>query len=200
MRQVWYGFALTAAIAGGSGLFVRAQDSPSLGEVARQARLQKQSKETQSKDIHTKDVESNGTTAKPGATAKAPRIITNEELQKHSEPSTPSSGARASEREPADSTAPSGSPKMPAEECKLQILAQKETVKTLQDNIDKLNDSIQFAPGNCVSGCVQWNEQQQKKQLEVERMRGELEAQKKQLQDMQESARQQGYGSSVYDP
>jgi uncharacterized protein HemX len=72
--------------------------------------------------------------------------------------------------------------------------------KSLQSNIDKLNDSIQFAPGNCVAGCVQWNERQKQKQQEVERLRSQLETQKKRLQSMQESARQQGYGGTVYDP
>jgi uncharacterized coiled-coil protein SlyX len=47
---------------------------------------------------------------------------------------------------------------------------------------------------------VQWNERQKQKQQEVERMRSQLETQKKRLQSMQESARQQGYGGTVYDP
>ena len=89
---------------------------------------------------------------------------------------------------------------MPAEQWKSQIRAQKEAVSTLQSNIDKLQDSVQYAPANCVSGCVQWNEHQQQKQQEVDRMRAQLETQKQHLQEMQESARQQGYGSSVYDP
>ena len=67
-------------------------------------------------------------------------------------------------------------------------------------NIEKVNASIQFAPGNCVAGCVQWNEHQKQKQQEVERARAQLETQKKRLGSMQESARKQGYGSAVYDP
>ena len=70
----------------------------------------------------------------------------------------------------------------------------------MQRNIDKVNGSIQFAPGNCVAGCVQWNERQKQKQQEVERARAQQETQKKRLESMQESARKQGYGSSVYNP
>jgi len=38
------------------------------------------------------------------------------------------------------------------------------------------------------------------KQQQVDRMQQELKQQQKQLEDMQETARQQGYGSSVGDP
>jgi len=89
---------------------------------------------------------------------------------------------------------------MSAEQWKAQIRAQKDVVASTQSNIEKVNDSIQFAPGNCVRGCVQWNERQKQKQQEVERARTQLETQKKRLESMQESARKQGYGSSVYNP
>ena len=69
----------------------------------------------------------------------------------------------------------------------------------MQDNIDKLNKSIQFAPGNCVAGCVQWNEHQKEKQQEVERMQNELKEQQKKLDDLQEGARQEDLGSAVTD-
>jgi hypothetical protein len=51
-----------------------------------------------------------------------------------------------------------------------------------------------------VSNCVQWNEEQKRKQDQVETMKGELEQQQKRLEDLQEAARKQGFGSSVYDP
>jgi hypothetical protein len=46
---------------------------------------------------------------------------------------------------------------------------------------------------------VQWNERQKEKQDQVESMKAQLEEQKKQLENMQESARKQGFGSSVYE-
>ncbi|MGA3088106.1 MAG: hypothetical protein ABSD75_05800 [Terriglobales bacterium] len=183
MGQLWRGFVLTAVAVCVSGTLANGQDSPSLGDLARQARQQKQDKAALSK---------------PGQTATPPKVITNEEISGHSEPATAPSAAK--DQGPADPPQSSAGAKVSAEEWKSQIQRQKEVVSALQANIDKLNGSIQFAPGNCVSGCVQWNEHQQQKQQEVEQMRSQLETQKKDLQQMQNSARQQGYGSSVYDP
>jgi len=162
-------------------VFGYGQDAPSLGDVARQARQQKQSKDAQSKTTP----------------AKATKVITNEEI-----PESPEAAADSSKPDdPAPAAAHSaGGTKQPADQWKSQIQAQKSAINSLQSQIDKLNGSIQFAPGNCVAGCVQWNERQQQKQQEVERMRAQLEQQKKRLESMQESARQQGYGSSIYDP
>ena len=189
MRQLWKRLIPLAVVICASVVLARGQDSQSLGDVARQARQQKQNKEAQTK--------SDGKTA-------SPKVITNEEIYSGSEPhsasGTSTSESAAKDNSSADSHASSGGAKVSAEEWKSQIRAQKDAVSAMQANIDKLNDSIQFAPGNCVSGCVQWNEHQIQKQQEVERMRSQLETLKQHLQDMQESARQQGYGSSVYDP
>jgi hypothetical protein len=162
------------------------QDSPSLGDVARQARKQKQ----QSQDPQTAAVQS----------SKPTKVITNEEIPEHSEPDAPPSTQNDVRPENAPSASSSGGAKIPAEQWKSRIEAQKNAVASLQNSIDRLNDSIHFAPGNCVSGCVQWNERQKEKQQEVERGQAQLAEQKKRLDDMQESARRQGYGSSVYDP
>jgi hypothetical protein len=176
---------LIATVTGLSGLVANGQDSQSLGDVARKTRQQKQNKETQDKS---------------GQVPAKSKVITNEEISGHSEPATDASGSGGTVHGTADSHSTSGGAKMPAEQWKSQIRAQKEAVSTLQSNIDKLQDSVQYAPANCVSGCVQWNEHQQQKQQEVDRMRAQLQTQKQHLQEMQESARQQGYGSSVYDP
>jgi hypothetical protein len=187
MPQLFRTLLLMAVVAGLSGLLANGQDSQSLGDVARKARQQKQDKETQDKT---------GPTPAPAT----PKVITNEEISEHSEATSDVSGSGGKDHVAADSHSSSGGAKAPAEQWKSQIRAQKDTVSTLQSNIDKLQDSIQYAPANCVSGCVQWNEHQQQKQQQVERMRAQLEIQKQHLEEMQESARQQGYGSSVYDP
>ena len=135
-----------------------------------------------------------------GKGIKAPKVVTNEDIPEHPEDDAQASMPADQEHESGPSTSAAGGAKIPAEQWKSQIQAQKNAVASLQSNIARLNDSIHFAPGNCVAGCVQWNERQQAKQQEVERARGQLAEQKKRLEDMQESARQQGYGSSVYDP
>jgi Mg2+ and Co2+ transporter CorA len=158
------------------------QDSVSLGDLARQQRQQKeQAKTGQGKDA--KD-------------AKAPKVITNEEIPEHSAPSS-SRPVRGSN---APMPAPAGIDNQTAEMVKSRILDQKNEISSLQKQIDDTNDSIRFAPANCVSGCADWNQHQRDKQDQVQRMQETLEQQKKRLEEMQDAARAQGFGSSVYDP
>jgi hypothetical protein len=167
-----------------------AQDQPSLGDVARQARQEKQ-KNAQNKDAQ----------GKPLPASKTPLVITNESLPDHNADDTPSPAPDNKSRVANDDSSPEAAQgKMSADEWKSRIQAQKSLVDGLQSNIDELSQSIQFAPGNCVAGCVEWNEHQKQKQQEVEQMRSKLQSAKKQLEDMQDSARKQGYGSSVYEP
>jgi hypothetical protein len=219
-----------ALLAAGAFLFTLAvqaqdEDSPSLGDVARQSRAQRQQKDTQAKDSQpasapAKDASANGTPAKDSsgkdaqgkdiqgkdAVAKdapspkpAKRVITNEELYDHISPSMTSvSGSEATSTVTAPPQA--GGNKTSAEEWRSRIQTQKNSIAALKSDIDSLNDSIHYAPGNCVSGCVQWNEHQKEKQDQVESMRSQLAEQERHLEEMQDAARQQGYGSSVYDP
>jgi hypothetical protein len=160
---------------------VGAQDSQSLGDLARQQRQQKE----QSKTV-------------PGKDAKAPKVITNEEIPEHEGPA-PALAADGEESR-ASMPAPAGGPKQPPEHVKSQILTQKHQIASLQRQVDEINESIRFAPANCAANCVGWNERQREKQQQVERMQAQLEEEKKRLEDMQESARKQGFGNSVYDP
>jgi LAS superfamily LD-carboxypeptidase LdcB len=186
MRRICRNFLFCFVAVTLFALLAKGQDEPqSLGDVARKTREQKQ----QSKD--TQD--------KAKSPAKKARVITDEEVAHSVADATPAaSGENGSPTVASAEAAPSG--KLPPDQWKSKILAQKNAVNTLQGNIDKVNESIQFAPGNCVSGCVQWNEHQKQKQADVERMQAELKDQQKRLDDMQEAARQQGYGSSVTDP
>ncbi len=174
---------LVVVLAAVSWLFAgaaKSQDSPSLGDLARQQRQQKE----QSK-------------AAPGKDAKASKVITNEEIHAHA---GVAAAPAAIGDEPSTAAASSNEPKQPAEHWKSQILAQRSQIAALQKQIDEINQSIQFAPANCVANCVEWNQRQQEKQQQVERMQAQLEDQQKRLEGMQDSARKQGYGSSVYDP
>ena len=63
-----------------------------------------------------------------------------------------------------------------------------------------LSDSVRYAGANCVANCAKWNERQQQKQEQVESMKAQLEEQQHRLEEMQEAARRQGFGSAVYDP
>lgn len=178
-RSLWLCPALVVAC----GLLASAQDAPSLGDVARQTRQQKK---------QTQDAQN-----KTGQNAKKAKVITDEDVV-HSAPDE--SAATSSDDHGATEPVAAPSGKASPEEWRSKIQAQKSAVAALQEDIDKLDKSVQFAPGNCVAGCVQWNEHQEEKQQEVKRMREELKTQQKNLEDMQEAARQQGYGSSITDP
>jgi hypothetical protein len=132
------------------------------------------------------------------ADKSAKRVFTNKDLGAAHITSDISSASTADTAATAKAEATDG--KNPPEYWLSEILAQKNAIATLKSNIDQLSASIQYAPGNCVEGCVEWNQRQQEKQQQVDGMKAQLEEMQKQLEDMQENARKQGYGSSVYDP
>jgi hypothetical protein len=147
----------------------------SLGDVAREQR------QKQAKDAHA-----------------TPKVVTNEDLPEREEPvSTTSVSTDEHDTSPAE---PASNDTHAGEQWKAKIAAQKSSVASLQSQIDKLNSSIHFAGPNCVANCVQYNERQIHKQDEVQRMQKQLDEQKRKLEDMQESARKAGLGSSVYEP
>ncbi len=199
-------------------------ESPSLGDAARQARLQKQQKEAQAakdapspdsqnkdapakdapakdapaKDPQSKDATSKDAPAKDAQTPKTSHVITNDEIPSHVG-STVSNGRGLPQN--TNYQQPNyGNGKIPAEQWKSQIQQMKNSISSMQSQINSLTASIQYAGGNCVSGCVEWNEHQKQKQDQVESMKSQLEQMQRRLEDMQDAARQQGYGSSVYDP
>ena len=165
------------------------QDSQSVVEAARQARLQKQQKDAQAQ---------NAANATDPQAAKAPRVITNEEIPEHVESTFPAAHGRA--QEPAYVSSGDGTRRNSAERWKSQIQAQKTAIASLQREISNLRDSIHF-PENCLPNtCAQRNERQVNKQSRVEMLNHQLEQQQKRLEELQESARRQGFGSAVYDP
>jgi hypothetical protein len=147
----------------------------SLGDVAREQR------QKQAKDAHTER-----------------KVLTNEDLPARTE--SESSTSVSTDEHDTTPTAPASNDIHAAEQWKAKIETQRNSIATLQSQIDKLNSSIHFAGPNCVANCVQYNEGQIRKQDEVERMQIQMDQQKKQLEDMQESARKAGLGSSVYEP
>lgn len=145
----------------------------SLGDVARAERLKRQNQNPQT----------------------APKVITNEDLSKHS----------ADEDEPAANAHYDDPPSLPlgskpAEQWKADIADQRNTVSSLQSQIDTLNRTIHFANGGCVYHCVEHNENQLKKQDEVQRLQGQLDQAKTKLDEMQDQAQREGFGNSVYEP
>ncbi|HEV2717189.1 MAG TPA: hypothetical protein VGU64_18125 [Terriglobales bacterium] len=129
-------------------------------------------------------------------TQAAPKVITNDEIPEHvgpTETTAPSSHGAL------DSSPEFGSRKMSADQWKSQIQAQKNAIASLQREIVNLSASIHF-PVACLRNCPQRNERQLQKENRVEVLKAQLDQQQKHLENLQESARKQGFGSSVYDP
>ena len=182
-----------------------AQDPPSpaptlsLGEIARQVKLKKQQREAQLKAKEAANQDAQASEATPAApTTKTARLVTNDDAPEHATVTPVSTHPNSSA--PTDSQPESGDHQAKGENWKSQILNQKNAIAALQQDIKSIGDSIHFAGGNCVANCAQWNERQQQKQQEVDTMKSQLEEQQKALEEMQESARKEGFGSSVYDP
>ena len=195
MRKIFF-LAVMAILCAGAAF--AQDDAPSLGDVARQTRQQKQQKD---KDLTSKAAPDKGSQtaiAKDGSSPKPAHVITNEELPEHSAQTSSSHTADA----PAtpDEPAAAGNRDAAAAQWKSQIQSQKEAIASLQQQIASVSESIHYAGGNCVANCVQWNERQKQKQDEVESMKAQLEQQQKKLEEMQESARKQGFGGQIYDP
>jgi predicted RNase H-like nuclease (RuvC/YqgF family) len=157
-------------------------DSPSLGDLARKQRQKQQ----QSKEA-----------------AKPKKIVTNEDIPEHPDTSSDwpaSSSPSASEGAHDESSPPAGAVLQAGDQLKATILRQKTAVADLKSQIDKVQDSIHFVEANAYRNGVEYNKLQAQKQQEVQRLQSQLEEQKKNLEQMQETARKAGFGSAIWDP
>jgi hypothetical protein len=125
----------------------------------------------------------------------AHQVITNDDI-----PESPEASADPSSKDAQETPSAATEPKKTGDQWKADIEAQRNSVEALQKHIDKLKESIRFAPVTEYNNGYQWNLRQLKKEDQVERMEAQLEEQKKKLEDMQEGARKQGFGNSVYEP
>jgi hypothetical protein len=177
-------------------------DAPALGDVARQARAQKQQKDAPkatAKDAAShlnREGDRSPEPTKDGVQSKSSHVITDDEMPAASAP-------RTQPEKKVDSHEPDTPPEdrdSQAEQWKTQIQQQKTSIADLERQVDDLSKSIQYAPTNCVENCRQWNEQQQRKQSQADSMKAQLEEMRRHLEEMQDGARKQGFGSNVYDP
>jgi len=175
---------------------VISQDSQSLGDAARQARLQRQELQKQEKDRKDKSAAANSNAAQAAKPAK--KVVTNDEIPEHVGSTLTSASTPA---KPIPSYLPPRyePQKAPAEQWQAIFLAQKNAVAYLQHAVERLTESMRY-PEACVTDCAQKYEEQRIKEKQLESMKAQLEQQQKRLEELQESARKQGFGSAVYDP
>jgi len=196
MRRVFVVFAAVTFLC----ICSHAQDDQSLGDLARQVRAQKQQKGSQAKEA---SVSQPGT--KASSQAKTPHVLNSDDGSDSTVPKSAnlnhSDSGKTGSADAKSSDAPDPSQReAEAENWKSQIQEQKSAIAQLQQQIEQLSSSIHYAGANCVSNCEKWNEHQQQKQEQVDTMKSQLQELQHHLEEMQESARKQGFGSSVYEP
>ena len=141
----------------------------SLGDVARQERLKRQSQDPQ----------------------VVSKVITNDDLAPHE----PDDAQKTPSRDPRPSR-----PTKSAAQWKAEILAEESRISSLRAQIQKLNSTVRFSSPTCHYHCVEHNENQLRKEDQVQRMQDQLAEEKQKLNDLQEAARRDGFGNSVYEP
>lgn len=151
----------------------------SLGDVAREQRQKQQS-----------------------STTKSPaKVYTNEDVVNHNASSDDSSQPeRSAEQSEEDAGESSTHASQSSTQWKSEIQRQKNTITSMQKQMDDLNASVHYVEANRYRDGVLYNQRQAQKQQQVERMRDQIEQEKRKLEQMQEGARRDGYGSAIYDP
>jgi hypothetical protein len=188
-------FTLLAAGVCAYALTASAQDAPALGDVARQTRVDKQQQsQTNSAPASTGDKSSDGT-PQPGPQPKTSHVITNEDLPAdHAAPALAPASANHGNLRPAATE-----PKRPAAYWKAQAQQLKNSIAQVQRHIDTLTDSLHAVLTNSTDEPV-WNLREKERQRQITDLQAQLNDLRRRLEDTQEAARRQGYGSSVYDP
>jgi hypothetical protein len=146
-------------------------DEKPLGDVARQQRQQQAKK-----------------------AGKTVRTVTNEDIPEASPDAKEADNHEPEYDEKKVATGMSG------DQVKAIIQVQKSRIGALQAQIDKLSASVHYVEANRYSNGVEHNQNQQRKQQEVDRMQKQLEGERSKLEKIQESARKAGFGSAIYDP
>jgi predicted RNase H-like nuclease (RuvC/YqgF family) len=145
----------------------------SLGDVAREQRLKEQAKTSQT----------------------TPKVITNEDLGESPDGSPKDSTEETKQNDPHPK--PLGS--KTAEQWKAEIATLKAAIANLQSRINKVNSSVRFSQTSHTWNAVKYNEHQEQKLDQVQQMQSQLAEEQKRLEELQESVRREGFGSSVYD-
>ena len=189
-------FTVLAAGICAYALTASAQDAPPLGDVARQTRVDKQQPApSTSAPASATDTASDATTSRAGTQPKTSHVITNEDLpERNAAPAPASAPPNRSNLRPAATEI-----KRPAAYWKAQAQQLKNSIAQVQRHIDTLTASLHAVLTNSTDEPV-WNYREKERQRQITDLQAQLNDLRRRLEDTQEAARRQGYGSSVYDP
>ena len=172
-RQLMLAWVICISITG-----ARAQ---SLGEVARQQQEKKAS--------HSSTVN---------------RVLTNDDLHSgasaESDQPPPSNQKKPAKPKVSDGADTNSGAKISAEEFKQKIQKRKDEISAIEERITELQGTINYVQNNrnIYTNGPEYNDAQKRKQQQVEQLKGILQERQDELKDLQEQARQAGYGSAVY--
>jgi ElaB/YqjD/DUF883 family membrane-anchored ribosome-binding protein len=187
---------LFAASVSACTLMASAQDAPSLGDVARQSRVEKQQPDQNNPTpAPASKSSSDETTQQSSAQPKTSHVITNEDLPEHNAAPAPAPDSNRGTLRPAVVH----EIKRPPEYWKARALQLKNSIAQVQRHIDTLTDSLHAVLTNSTDEPV-WNYREKERQRQINDLQAQLSDLRRRLEDTQEAARRQGYGSSVYDP
>jgi ElaB/YqjD/DUF883 family membrane-anchored ribosome-binding protein len=188
-------FTLLAAGVCAYTLTAFAQDAPPLGDVARQTRVEKQQQAPSNSAPASAADSSSDTPPSQSAQPKASHVITNEDLPTHYASPVPAPApANHGNLRPAATEI-----KRPAAYWKAQAQQLKNSIAQVQRHIDTLTDSLHAVLTNSTDEPV-WNLREKERQRQITDLQAQLNDLRRRLEDTQDAARRQGYGSSVYDP
>src|SRR5215467_6187799 len=141
---------------------VLAQDTQSLGDVARKARQQKPPQANSSPDTSSADPQNTAPNANDPQTLKPSHVITNDEIPEH----TPRVPSNAQKRPSGSTAAASKEVKRPPEYWKAQVQQLKNSIASLQRRIDVLNGSLHAVLTNSDDQPV-WNLREKEKERQL---------------------------------
>lgn len=158
----------------------------SLGEIARQQRESKSHKaDSQSTSMPKKLYTDEDLAKSKSEDASAPAVQDNSSAKS-------STGSKATkEKNP---------PTMSADQWRAKIQKKKDLIAAIAERIDAIQASVNYVQNNrnLYTNAPEYNEHQHQKELAAQQLKAQLEQQKTELSDLQEQARQQGFGNSVY--
>jgi len=163
-----------------------ASHAQSLGEIARQQRESKNHKADSQSAAMPKKVYGDEDIAKSKSEDAAA-------------PAAPDNSSSKSSTGSKD-TKEKNPPTMSADQWRAKIQKKKDLIAAMQERIDALEASVNYVQNNrnLYTNAPEYNEHQHQKELAAQQLKAELEQQKTELSDLQEQARQQGFGNSVY--
>ena len=126
------------------------------------------------------------------------KVLTNDDMPASPSPRESDVSRLSSANKGTISGKPAGT--WSAEKFKAEIQKRKDAIAATQEAIDKIEPSINYVQNNrnIYTNAPEYNAHQDEKQRAVGQLKGRLADQKSELEDLQEQARQAGYGSAVY--